>query len=343
MSGVQETFIPNESPDSLIQRARNRWSPVKTYCMFSGGNDSTVLGHRCRDHYDALFYIDTGLALPTVDVTTSKGDTLHIQGVEDFVHAYAEWIDKPLVIRRSGDAFRIRVLGDDRWWERYLAEGDGLSHEEFQARDKNRYGQKEGRVKRGPHKGFDLGLCPWGFPGAGGHGETYERLKGRRVEDLVREIKVGRSPRTAVLFLSGIRRDESAAREGYDPLTYRGSAKFVNPLTHWTNPEMAAYRRQHDLPESDVANLLHRSGECNCAAKGSWWKEREMIKHIWGDWFAATIESLEAEAKARGIRWCIWGGFDLEGNRAGGDRGSRNQPLCDCPSEQISLLAPERA
>jgi 3'-phosphoadenosine 5'-phosphosulfate sulfotransferase (PAPS reductase)/FAD synthetase len=331
-------LIPGLSPEHLISEAKERWQPIKTFCLFSGGNDSGVLAHRCREHYDALFYIDTGIALPTM---TAGRDGDVFLGTEDFARQYAEWVGKPLVIRRSSDAYETMVLGSERWWERYRAEGSGLSHEQFQARDEATYGQKEGRVRA---TGFDLGLYPWGFPGIGGHPKARGRLKERRVEELLAQTKEGHPRSSAVLFLSGIRRAESKNRSAYEPLSERRSAKFVNPLIDWTNAEMLRYRAEHGVPESDVANLLHRSGECNCAAKGSWWKERDLIRAFWPEWFAGKIESLEEEAKARGIRWCIWGGFDLEGNRAGDgneERPGQPDPICaECePSFDLGVAA----
>jgi 3'-phosphoadenosine 5'-phosphosulfate sulfotransferase (PAPS reductase)/FAD synthetase len=312
VSGEQVRLIPGADPYALIAQAQERWQPIRTFCLFSGGNDSGVLAHRCREHYDALFFVDTGTAVP---------------GVEDFVREYASWVDKPLVIKRSGDAYRQMVLGDARWWERYREEGEGLTHEQFQAQDKQAHGQKEGRVRKA---GYELGSYPWGFPGIGGHRKAYSRLKERRIEELVAETKAGHSRSATVLFISGIRRAESRQRNAYEPLTERYAAKLCNPLIDWTAPEMRRYRKENDVPESEVAALLHRSGECNCAAKGSWWKERGLIKSLWPEWFAETIECLEEEAEDLGIRWCRWGGFDLDGNRAG-EVSEELGPLCtDC-------------
>lgn len=318
----QLPLLAGEDADALVRRARRRWDPIATYCLFSGGDDSTVLAHRCREHYETLVFIDTGIALP---------------GVEEFVRGYAAWLGKQLVVKRSGDAYRTLVLGDARWWERYRAEGAGLDLEEFRAQDKRRHGQFEGTVRS---SGYRLGYYPWGFPGVGGHGKAYARLKERRLEELVAESKLGH-PRTAkVLLLSGVRRAESRRRSRYQPLTERGSGKYVNPLIDWSSARMARYRGEQRLPRSDVAALLHRSGECNCAARGNWWEERDLIKTFWPQWFAETIEALEGEAQELGVRWCRWGGFDLEGNRAGEVSADAPGPLCaSCVGEQMALAA----
>lgn len=318
----QLRLIEGENPDALVAKAKRRWEPIATFCLFSGGDDSGVLAHRCRRHYDALFFIDTGIAIP---------------GVLEFVRDYARWLGKPLITKSSAGAYRRLVIGDERWWHRYRREDRGLSLEQFKARDKRLHGQYEGTVRPG---GYQLGYYPWGFPGVGGHGKAYSQLKERRIEELIAEAKVGRPRSANVLLLSGVRRAESRTRSKYLPLSERGAGKYVNPLIDWTAAEMGRYRSEHEIPRSDVAALLHRSGECNCAARGSWWEERGLLKSFWPRWFEETIESLEAEAEALGVRWCRWGGFDLEGNRAGAEGEEEPGPLCArCVSEQMQLAA----
>jgi 3'-phosphoadenosine 5'-phosphosulfate sulfotransferase (PAPS reductase)/FAD synthetase len=233
--------------------------------LFSGGNDSTVLAHRCRNQYDGLAFIDTGTAVP---------------GVIEFVHDFARWLDKPLRVLHAGDAYRRMVLG-----------GDVL---------------RDGRVKPA-----------LGFPGPAMHGRAYGVLKERPIRALLRESKVGHSRRARVLFLSGVRRAESQRRAKHEPIgrVERSSAVFASPLINWTTPDMARYRQTHRLPESDAAALLHRSGECNCGAFASAEQERAMLKTLYPEFFA-SIEALETEADAAGLRWCRWGGYDRAGNRA---------------------------
>lgn len=264
------------------------------WCLFSGGNDSTVLAHRCRRHYDGLAFIDTGTAVP---------------GVVEFVRDFARWVDKPLRILDAGDAYRKLVLG--------------------------------GRVRR--NGAIDP---PLGFPGPAMHGRVYVALKETQLRTLLRESKVGHSRRARVLFLSGIRRAESRRRSSREPIDRlrKTSAVFVNPLLNWTDLDMLRYRRAHELPESDAAALMHRSGECNCGAFASAERERGMLRALYPDFFA-DIEALEAEAEAAGIRWCRWGGYDRDGKRAT-DR-ARQAPglLCEsCESRhaQPALLTPRR-
>ncbi|HTU77389.1 MAG TPA: phosphoadenosine phosphosulfate reductase family protein [Solirubrobacteraceae bacterium] len=311
-----------QNPDELISAARAEHEPVAAWCLFSGGNDSTVLAHRCREHYDGLAWIDTGTAVP---------------GVETFVREYAAWIGKPLRVLSAGDAYRTMVLGDLVWWARFIAAHDReptLTIEQLIARDTRRYGRASGG---------ELGQVPHGFPGPGAHGRAYNRLKERQIMSLLRESKQGHPRRSRVLFLSGIRRAESrrrSKREAINRLPGK-SAVFVNPLIDWTGEDMRRYRREHDLPESPAAALLHRSGECNCGAFAKAGEERAMLGALYPDFVAAVIESLEEEAQAAGVRWCRWGGFDLDGNRAGEVSRERPGLLCEsCEARQRNPARP---
>ncbi len=291
--GEQLRLEPGADPDNLATGAKRRWSPIKTYCLFSGGNDSTVLAHRCHDHYDALCYVDTGTA---VEECNGPSVLAHVQTV-------AALLDKPLVVMAAGDAYRMMVLG-----------GKTLKR-----------GARAGTTEPG-----------YGFPGPGQHGKAYSRLKERQLEALVRDTKRGHRRSASVLLLSGVRRAESQRRATRMPLTERGSQKFVNPLIDWSNKAVARYRTAHQLPQSDVSALLHRSGECNCGAYASAQDERAMLSSLfpqtWG-----RIAQLEADAQARGIRWCRWGGYDLAGNRATDISTERAGLLCqNC--QQTSLF-----
>ena len=219
----------------MIEEAKRRWEPIKTYCLFSGGNDSATLAHRCREHYDELFYIDPGTAIPTTGQPP-------IIGVEDHVRFFADWLDKPVAIRRSGDAFRTMVLGDDLWWRRYRVAA-ARHRRPFSIEDMIAEDRQAGRASSKRY-----GQAPYGFPGKGQHGKAYSRLKERRIEEILRETKEGHPRRSTVLFLSGIRRDESRRRSKREPLTERGSAKFCNPLIHWTAAEVADYGSEAAFP-----------------------------------------------------------------------------------------------
>lgn len=252
----QASLLAAEQPDEVIARALAEHSPIATYCLFSGGGDSAVLAHRCREDYAGLIFLDTGTALP---------------GVVEHVEAFAAWLDKPLRVYRSErDEFRAMVLGLD----------------EDRSRAQN--------------------WRPLGFPGPAQHGRAYNRLKERLLETAKRDAKAGHPRSARVAFLTGLRRAESSRRRGRRPINRKRAAVFINPLIDWPDSAMRAYREQHALPESDVAALLHRSGECNCGSFATA-GERDMLRSLWPDWFEGRIASLEREAAEAGIVNCRWG------------------------------------
>jgi 3'-phosphoadenosine 5'-phosphosulfate sulfotransferase (PAPS reductase)/FAD synthetase len=156
---------------------------------------------------------------------------------------------------------------------------------------------------------------------------------------LLRESKAGHPRSSRVLFLSGIRRAESrrrSKREAINRLPGK-SAVFAAPLIDWSGGDMLRYRREHQIPESAASALLHRSGECQCGAFANAQEERAMLKALYPGFFA-SIEQLEREAQEAGVRWCRWGGYDVDGNRAGD--ASREKPGLLCESCEARQYAP---
>lgn len=170
----------------------------------------------------------------------------------------------------------------------------------------------------------------YGMPGPGAHRYPYVWLKERQLDQLIRDHKTHHRDR--ILLLAGARRDESDRRMGKAvPVERDGCTVWANPLIDWTNADMLAYRREHSLLESDVAALLHRSGECNCgafAAPG----EREELQALWPEWFADNILVRENEAARAGLP-CVWG--ERAPRRVGADRAGR---LCQRCPDQLALL-----
>lgn len=276
-------LIPGEDPDAIVAKAVKDFSPIATFCLFSGGGDSQALALRCRDHYEALVFIDTGTAIP---------------GVIEHVREFASWIGKPLHEMREYEddpfqAYRNLVLGTD----------------EDHAHVPN--------------------WKPLGFPGPGQHGRAYNRLKERQIERLLRETKAGQHRYAKVLFLTGVRRAESQRRAKRASITQKRGMIYANPLIDWGNAQTRIYRDHSGAPASDVAALMHRSGECNCGAFAVEHDERAMLKSLWPAWWA-RIEALEDEAEAAGVQWCRWGGFDVNGERAGGDPDPAGELCTSC-------------
>lgn len=167
-----------------------------------------------------------------------------------------------------------------------------------------------------------------GFPGPGVHYIAYHILKSDRLSEVQREFVPGRT-KDRLLFVSGMRAAESLRRMrgagGEEISAPRGSMTKVvwaNPIVHFDNHMMNEYRTKHDLPRSEVADLLHVSGECLC---GSFARPGELDEiELWFPEVAAYIKDLEVEAKKLNKPYCTWGHRIGKQTKAPG-------PLCsDC-------------
>lgn len=155
----------------------------------------------------------------------------------------------------------------------------------------------------------DLVLGRWeGMPGPGAHRYTYQRLKERCVEALLREHRTHYGQR--FLLLTGIRRAESKRRMGYsDPVNRKGGQVWINPLLNWSNEAIARYRSAHNLPVNPVSANLHMSGECMCGAMADqdhYREERAAIRFFYPE-FDARLSALESECRERGLKHVEWG------------------------------------
>ena len=160
-----------------------------------------------------------------------------------------------------------------------------------------------------PENSYEALIRNYGFPGPSFHRVAYARLKERSLRALKnRYITNGRKER--IMFLTGIRGDESAIRARYaktEPDHYRreGSMVWVNPIYNWTKDDLCEYREHYKLPENPVTPKIHTSGECLCGAFAHP-GEREEIKF----WFPSThshISGLETLARELGKESCTWG------------------------------------
>jgi 3'-phosphoadenosine 5'-phosphosulfate sulfotransferase (PAPS reductase)/FAD synthetase len=107
----------------------------------------------------------------------------------------------------------------------------------------------------------------WGFPGPAGHQLMYRRLKDRCVYMLTNEHKAHRLQRIGLC--TGLRRSESQRRMGYTNAVQRHRSQiWVNPIFHWEDADLDAYRDRYALPEGPVSAYMGMSGECFCGAYG---------------------------------------------------------------------------
>jgi len=157
-------------------------------------------------------------------------------------------------------------------------------------------------VERRTPESYEDFVLAHGFPGPKQHPRMYQRLKERVVEALVRESKAGHPRAARVMFVTGIRGDESRVRSGYRRAVSRvWSQVWVNPFYHATHDAFRAYRDHFGLPLNPVVLKLGMSGECLCGAfahPGELCRVRAACPRT-----ADYIEGLEQRVRARGFPW----------------------------------------
>ncbi len=152
---------------------------------------------------------------------------------------------------------------------------------------------------------YEEHVLRFGFPGPAHHQIVYSHLKERAIRT-VRKMYVqnGRSQR--VFYLTGVRSAESSRRMGNAREVSRdGSVVWVNPLTHFSNAEMREYRERFGLPRNEVADHIHKSGECLCGAFAKP-GEKEELRFFYPE-VAEYIDRLEERVRAAGQKSCVWG------------------------------------
>lgn len=157
------------------------------------------------------------------------------------------------------------------------------------------------RAKEDAGQDYEKLVMEFGFPGPGGHGLMYRRLKERSVRVLVKRVKQKRLDR--VLLATGIYKEESRRRSNYDDriINRNRSQVWMNPLYYWTKEQFAEYRERHNVPINPVSKTLGMSGECLCGAfahKG----EKALIRLVCPK-TADYIEDLERRVFEAGHEW----------------------------------------
>lgn len=194
-------------------------------------------------------------------------------------------------------------------------------------------------IELSPPESYEsLVLGRWdGLPGPGAHRYTYNRLKERCVEQLIRDRRAYNGER--FMLLTGVRRAESRRRMGYaEPVNRKGGQVWVNPLLNWSNEAMRSYRTRHALPVNPVSVHLHMSGECLCGAMADQddnREERAAIRFFYPE-FDAYLSDLEQRAAVAGCRYAVWGvkrpddriDAEIDGQMALGDVDPEWSPLC---------------
>lgn len=160
-------------------------------------------------------------------------------------------------------------------------------------------------VRRSPVDYLDL-VAKYGMLGPSHHVVYFNALKGR----VFRAVGYELAPRTdqRVVLLSGARRQESAKRrKNVIPVRhdqYEKRLVWASPIWDWSATECRLYLAREGVPTNPVADLLHRSGECNCPAFAK--KEELEELRLWYPEAAAKIDHAVQVAKENGV-WYGWG------------------------------------
>lgn len=188
------------------------------------------------------------------------------------------------------------------------------------------------RIESAPPGEYERAVLRWGFPGPAMHGTMYDRLKGRALARFIAQTKEGHPRQAKVMLLGGARRSESARRMGTaEPVSGQGAERWVAPFVDWIRADLEDWRRAHDVPRSDVAALLHLSGECLCGAMS---KPDERVNLKWAaPQMLGRIEQLERKADFYGVERSRWG------ERRPGERSSGHSgPMCSTCEQAQALF-----
>lgn len=162
-------------------------------------------------------------------------------------------------------------------------------HQEAVVQQNNWHRERVSPTPEGPPRGWDREWIDGGtsyeefalnhgFPGNQQHARMYQRLKQRafrKIKPLLGQRKRG----SRILVISGIRRDQSAIRAGYQRAYQEEPTEcfvWANPFYYCSKQDFEVYRQEFGLPRNPVKSLVGISGECECGAhavKG----EREAI------------------------------------------------------------------
>jgi 3'-phosphoadenosine 5'-phosphosulfate sulfotransferase (PAPS reductase)/FAD synthetase len=137
-----------------------------------------------------------------------------------------------------------------------------------------------------------------GFPGPDHHTKMFNRLKERPLRALLRDNPSGR-----VLFISGLRRQESGRRMRLknEPVQREGRRVWAAPFFGWSNDQVRDYHTTHKLPTNPAKTYLCMSGECLCGAyaRPGELTEIETFFPIMGK----KLRDLEQRVRAAGFPW----------------------------------------
>lgn len=130
-----------------------------------------------------------------------------------------------------------------------------------------------------------------GFPGAFAHRMMYVKLKERQLKRFERDI--GATPNRPIIYLTGVRSDESTRRMGTTTTEEdkRGRVVWLNHIHDFTKIDCGNCMSHCGVKRNSVVDLIHKSGECLC---GAFAKPGELAEvKMWFPEVAKRIEDLE--------------------------------------------------
>lgn len=259
----------------ILREALARFPIVGTYWLFSGGNDSVIVGHALRGLYDAVLHVNTGTGIPQTtehvrDVASAWGIPLHELHPQD---AYDDLV-MGRVLARTGPNTGKRAV-----WKGFPGPaGHKVMYRHLRDEPLMRFRRSivggEGRTK----KIIYLGGMRWA--------ETDRRFRNAEAID----------QDGAIVWVSPlVHWTDEHMRE------YRARHRCQQQHEH------AEHRLCQDgaLPLNPVTEHLHMSGECLCGAFAKP-GELEEIAFFYPE-VADHLRALERRAAAAGIPQCTWG------------------------------------
>ncbi|MGW1015622.1 phosphoadenosine phosphosulfate reductase domain-containing protein [Streptomyces niveus] len=265
---------------AILEEALAGWPVVGTYWLFSGGNDSVIVGHLLRGRYDAVLHVNTGTGIPETtehvrDVSAAWGDTLHE------LHPKNRYEDLVMgrVIAGSGPNAGWRPI-----WKGFPGPAGHkvmyrqLKNEPLMRFRRETLGEQKNLPRADRKKIIYLGGMRWG--------ESEKRFRNAEAID----------PDGSIIWVSPlVHWTDAHVRE------YRALHRCQQDHDH------AEHRLCFDgaLPLNSVTEHIHMSGECLC---GAYAKPGELdeIEFFYPE-VAARLRALEAEAAAAEVPYCKWG------------------------------------
>ncbi|BBB01045.1 hypothetical protein RVR_8279 [Actinacidiphila reveromycinica] len=294
----------------ILDQALAEHPVVGTFWLFSGGNDSVIVGHLLRGRYDAVLHVNTGTGIPETTahvraVAKVWGETLHE------LHPKNRYEDLVLgkVIAGSGPNAGWRPI-----WKGFPGPAGHkvmyrqLKNEPLMRFRRETLGDQKNLPRAERKKIIYLGGMRWA--------ESDKRFRNAEAID----------PDGSIVWVSPlVHWTDAHMRE------YRARHRCQEQHDH------AEHRlcRPDALPLNPVTEHLHMSGECLC---GAYAKPGELdeIEFFYPE-TAARLRALETEAEQAGMPYCKWG--QPNGKPASGAPAGRLCSSCVVPEGQDELAS----